>query len=241
MAMTAEQIRTLHRIHTQLADLQDRQARGPRQVKARIIGVTKLEEEHAAAKSVAQAARVAADQKQLQLKSNETKIVDLQTKLNTANSNKEYQALKEQIAADQMANSVLEDEILEALDKIEELQIAVKTAEDRLAKGKQELAKLEGSLADEQKLIEGDIQRLNADLAEAEAALPGDFRAAYDRLIKSMGAEAMAEVEGETCSGCFTRIPPNKISQMMLSQEVTCLSCGRLLYMPEDRAPKREG
>lgn len=240
MAMTADQIRTLHRIHTQLADLQDRHARGPRQVQAHIAGVKNLENELAQAKSVAQAARVAADQKQLQLKSNETKIADLQTKLNSANSNKEYQALKEQIAADQMANSVLEDEILESLDKIEELQIAVKTAEERLARGKSELAKAEGSLAEQQTLIEGDIERLNGELAKAEAALPNEFRAAYDRLIKSMGAEAMAEVENEICSGCFTRIPPNKISQMMLSQEVTCLSCGRLLYMPEDRDPKRD-
>lgn len=240
MAMTADQIRTLHRIHIQLADLKDRQARGPRQVQAQIAGVKKLEGEHAQAKSNAQAARAAADSKQLQLRSNENKITELQNKLNAANSNKEYQALKDQIAADKMANSVLEDEILEALDKIEELQIAVREAEAKLAKAKAELTRQEGSLAEKQQLIEGDITRLTAELAQAEAALPGEFRPVYDRLIKSMGAEGMAEVENEICSGCYTRIPANKISQMLLSQEVFCLSCGRLLYMPEDRAPKRD-
>ncbi|MDA7979274.1 MAG: phospholipase [Pirellulales bacterium] len=238
MAMTSDQIRTLHRIHRQLEHLEDRRARGPRQMQAQSAGVKKLEGDHAQAKSVAQAARMAADQKQLQLKSNEGKIEDLQVKLNTANSNKEYQALKEQIAADKMANSVLEDEILESMDKIEELQVAVRQAQERLEKGKAELVKLEGSIVEQLNLIEGDIKRLSAELAQAEASLPDDFRATYDRLVKSMGADAMAEVEGEICSGCFTRIPPNKISQMMLSHEVTCLSCGRLLYLPEDRAPK---
>jgi len=43
--------------------------------------------------------RVSADQKQLQLKAGEDKIKDLQRKLNTATSNREYQTLKDQIAA----------------------------------------------------------------------------------------------------------------------------------------------
>ena len=66
--------------------------------------------------------RVAADQKQLQLKAGEEKIKDLKRKLNAAASNREYQILKEQIAADDMAKSVLEDEIIEALEKIDQFQ-----------------------------------------------------------------------------------------------------------------------
>ncbi len=65
---------------------------------------------------------MAADQKQLQLKSSEDKVKDLRRKLNAAASNREYQALLEQIAADEMANSVLADEILEALEKIDAFQ-----------------------------------------------------------------------------------------------------------------------
>ena len=59
---------------------------------------------------------MAVDKKQLQLKTGEDKVKDLRYKLNASTSNREYQALLEQIAADEMANSVLADEILEGLD-----------------------------------------------------------------------------------------------------------------------------
>ena len=45
------------------------------------------------------------------------KLDDLQAKLNMAQSNKEYQLLKDQMAADKQANSVLADEILERARK----------------------------------------------------------------------------------------------------------------------------
>ena len=64
--------------------------------------------------------------KQLQLKSREAQIDQLQTKLNTAASNREFNLLKEQIAADKQANSVLSDEILEAMDEIDGLEIKLK-------------------------------------------------------------------------------------------------------------------
>ena len=83
---------------------------------------------------------MAADQKQLQLKAGEEKIKDLKRKLNAAASNREYQILKEQIAADEMANSVLEDEILEALEKIDQFQAKIAEAEAALAAARQKAA-----------------------------------------------------------------------------------------------------
>ena len=67
-----------------------------------------------------------------------TRSTSLKAKLNAAASNREYQALKDQIAADQMAGSVLADEILEALEKIDELAAVSRraAAEDRPAEGR---------------------------------------------------------------------------------------------------------
>ena len=53
------------------------------------------------------------------LRSGEGKILELETKLNQSSTNREYQALKDQIAADNMANSVLADEILEAMERVD--------------------------------------------------------------------------------------------------------------------------
>ncbi len=117
MSYTAEALRELHRIHRQLTDVRERFERGPKQVRAREANLTRLGEELTKIQADVKAARVRADQKQLLLKSGEEKIKGLKAKLNAATSNREYQAIKDQIAADEMANSVLADETLEALEK----------------------------------------------------------------------------------------------------------------------------
>ncbi|MGC4006942.1 MAG: hypothetical protein QM811_28970 [Pirellulales bacterium] len=67
------------------------------------------------------------------MKSGELKIEDYRNKLNAAQSNREYQALKDQIAASEMAASVLQDEILEIMEKIDQHKAGVAEAEQGVA------------------------------------------------------------------------------------------------------------
>ena len=73
--------------------------------------------------------RGASDRKSLDLKTNEAKIADLQTKLNTSTNNREYDIIRGQIDADSSANSVLEDEILESLEKVDLCQTDIREQE----------------------------------------------------------------------------------------------------------------
>jgi len=239
MTMTAGTLRELHRIHQQLNDLRERLARGPKQIKAREGNVVRLEESLAKAKADAKAARVAADHKQLLLKTGETKIEDLRRKLNACGSNREYQALVEQIAADEMTNSVLSDEILDGFERVDDLQKLVVEAEQTLARGKEELSKAQHASQEQQGLMQADAKRLEGELKEAEMNLPADLRDAYDRVVKSKGSDAMAQVDGEFCGGCFKQITANMHNALAMHRAVFCLSCGRLLYLPEDRSPSR--
>jgi len=235
MAVTTAALRDLHRIHRQLSDLRERLARGPKQIKARDANVVRLEEEVNAAKVQAKAGRVAADQKQLLLKTGENKIEDLRRKLNACSTNREYQALLEQIAADEMANSVLADEILESLEKVDEFQQVTAAAEGRLSTAREELNKVRQAVNEQQALLETDVVRLEAELKESEIGLPPDIRDAYDRGVKSKGSDAMAAVEGESCGGCFSNLTPNTMNALAMGRIVFCQSCGRLLYFTEGR------
>ena len=125
MAVPSATFRSLHRIHRQLTDLRSRLDRGPKVIAARKANLTALAEKIEAAKQAVKDAQLATSQKELQLKEREDHIQYTKTKLNTANSNKEYQTFLEQIAADEQANSVLSDEILELFDKVEDLRNAV--------------------------------------------------------------------------------------------------------------------
>ena len=176
---------------------------------------------------------MASDEKQLQLKHREAKLVDVQAKLNMAQSNKEYQLLKDQMAADKQANSVLADEILEALEKIDQLQAAVKTAEANLAKTKDELAKVRKRVSDQQQGLESELARVRGELDAAEEHLEGDFKDNYLRLSHSMGEDSLAPVEGECCGGCSQTLTVQMLNLLKLDKPVFCISCGRLLYLPE--------
>jgi len=233
MAVTAADLRTLHRIHRQLSDLNERLERGPRQIRARKIGVANLQEEQAKAAEAAKTARMNADRKQLDLKSGEGKILDLKGKLNACSTNKEYQALLEQIAAAEMANSVLSDEILETWESIEELDVKVAEAKSKVATSEEELAKLEAKVAAETEGIETDIARLQVELTEAEEQLPGDFKVEYDRVVRAKGDDAMTAADGEACGGCYQRLTPNLQNELTLGRPLFCPACGRLLYLPE--------
>jgi len=233
MPSLTETLRTLHRIHRQHSDLKDRLSRGPRQIQASEMAVKKTESDLAQAKDAFKQAKMASDEKQLQLKHRESKLADLQAKLNMAQSNKEYQLLKDQMAADKQANSVLADEILETLEKIDQLQAAVKTAESNLAKTKDELTKVRGRISDQQQGLETELARVRGELHAAEGMLEGDFKDNYLRLSRSMGEDSLASVEGGCCGGCSQTLTVQMLSLLKLDKPVFCMSCGRLLYLPE--------
>lgn len=233
MAVSTAILREIHRIHAQLSDLRDRLDRGPRQIRAREAQVVAQQTALDSAQSAVKETRMAADQKQLDLKSGEMKVEDLKTKLNGCSSNKEYQALLEQIAAAEMAGSVLADEILESLDKIDQLDAAVKEEESRLEIATDELAKCQQRVSTESTVIRGDIDRLETDLSGAEKGLPVDFKADYERVIRGKGADGMAEVEDQVCGACGYHITLNMHNDLLLSKPVFCKSCGCLLYIAE--------
>jgi len=236
VAVAAGVLRTLHRMHRQLADLADQRAAGPRAVAARTRQVQAAEAKKAAAADELKKAKVAADQKQLQLKSAESKILDLERKLNACKTNREYQTLRDQIAADRMATQVLEDEIIEALERIDALKPAVPAADVEIDAARKGLAEAEAKMRAESGRLEAEVARVRADLVAAEKDLADDVREKYDRLVKQKAADAMAAVDGDTCGGCYQQITGNMLSEMMLGKIIACRSCGRLLYLPESTA-----
>jgi predicted nucleic acid-binding Zn-ribbon protein len=200
--------------------------------------VRRLEAELEKLKQETLSLRMAADEKQAQLSSRESKLRKRQSQLQEATSNAEYQALKDEIAATKMANSVLEDEILEALEKLDQLQAKVSQTKAAVAKAQQEAEKAGREVEEHDPRIRGDIDRLGAELLQCEADLPGDFRELYRRVVRHRGQDALASVQGEFCEGCNQHVPVNLINELLLNRPATCKACGRLLYLPEDFSPR---
>ncbi len=231
--VASEIMRTLHRIHTQLSELRTRIAAGPRQIAAYTAQVEAAEAGRTGVQADVKKAKMTADQKQLQLKTAETKIRDLDGKLNACKTNREYQTLKEQIAADTMATKVLEDEILESLDRVDSIKKTLPTAETAVEAARKVLGETKARVAAEGTSLETEVQRLRSELEATERELPADIRDLYDRAIKQKGEEGMAPLDAESCGGCYHQITGNMHSELLVGKVVMCRSCGRLLYLPE--------
>jgi predicted nucleic acid-binding Zn-ribbon protein len=225
-------LRTLHRMHRQLEDLRGRLAAGPRRIAALAAAIAAASTRREAALDAVKQARLAADQKQLQLRSAEVKIRDLEGKLNACKTNREYQTLGDQIAADKMATSVLEDEILDALEAIDARKLVIPEAEAAITAARQQLAQEESRVQTEAGELEGEVARIQGELQALERELADDVRERYDRVVKQKGADGMAAVDGQDCGGCHQHITSNMLSELLIGRIVMCRSCGRLLYTP---------
>ena len=230
LAVTADAVRTLHRMHRQLEDLRSRLAAGPRAIDARSRNADTITARLGVLQEEIRKARLVADQKQLQLRSMETRIKDCESKRNAAKTNREYQLLGEQMAADDEAKKVLEDEILEALERVDALKGTQAPIEVELAAAKAALEEMKGKVQAERGSLDAEVARIAADLERAEQDLPNESRESYRRMVRSKGADAMAQLDGESCGGCCQQLPPNSVAELSQGRVVPCRSCGRMVY-----------
>ena len=135
-----------------------------------------------------------------------------------------------------MATKVLEDEIIEALERIDGLKPAVPAAEAEIDAAKKLLAAAQAKVQAETGRLEVELTRIKGDLQLTEKDLTDDVREKYDRVVKQKGADGMAAVDGDSCGGCFQQLTGNMVSDLIMGRVIPCRSCGRLLYMP-DSAP----
>ena len=234
--LMAELLGRLDHIQRQLANLHSRLRRGPLLLKSQDATAqtlhTKLEQARAHHKEL----QLDVKEKEKRNLESENAIARRKTQLSEAKTNKEFQALKSQIAADEEANSSLADEVLQAMEASEQYEQTVRDAEAELQKTILLFEKTKQQIQAEEPTIRSDIQNYTEQLKAAESELSRDFREVYDRLVKSHGGDQALSVitNQKFCGGCNQTLPINFIAKVMQGQPVPCSSCGRLLYVPEN-------
>ena len=230
MPPSATDYRRLHDLHLQLKQTQDKLSRGPRQIKARQARVTEAENVLAEKEADLKEVRALADRKNLDLKSKETHLVDLQAKLNAAASNREYEVITGQIEADQAAKAVLEDEVLEALDRVDAALKAIEETKAEIQQLEKETRDFATDFESKSTGLQETAAKLQGQIKEAETIVPSEMREQYQRLVEAYGPDAMAACTGGVCNNCFVQMTPQSKVQLNSGKVLFCGSCGRLLY-----------
>ena len=233
MTEVSQGLGKLHAVHVAIENVQRELDRGPRRIKAAEKAINKALADQAAQKDIIVELKKASDSKSLQLKTNEARILDLKAKLNAASSNREYEIIKTQIEADTVANSVLEDEILEALEKVDAATARLGEINTELTEARQKQDTVAKEVATKEPELKSKLESLAVDLKEAETVVPTKLKEQYRRLANQKGPESLAPVDKGSCTGCNSMISPNVSVSLNTGEVLFCQTCGRIMFLQE--------
>jgi predicted nucleic acid-binding Zn-ribbon protein len=244
MPATADSLRDLHTLHQRAKALRDRLNSGPKTVAARQAALANRQAALEAARKALQDARVQLKKKEHTAQSINARIDDRKAKLNTVKKNDEYRAIQNEIAMERSQVDRVEGEILEEMERVDELARRVAAEEAEIKAFAAEFDALKQQVESQAAGQRAQLAEIDTAIVEAEAIIPEDVRERYRRTVKQHGADAMAPVEYDrkaqlaSCTGCFVAVTTQVLNELINGDHLSfCKSCGRVLYMPEEDHP----
>lgn len=235
MPASAASLRDLHQLHQRAKALRERLVSGPKTLAARQATLAARQAALADARKALQDVKVKLNTREVQLQGQQAKVVDLEVKKNQAKKKAEYEALNNQIKHDQASITKVENDILDGMGDIETQAAALLTSEADLKAFAGDVEALKAQLEAQAGTQKAQLAELEAAIVGAEAVIPDDQRERYRRTVKQRGADALAFVEGNACSGCFVTVTPQMVNQLInVDALIFCNTCGRILYLAED-------
>ena len=230
----------VHRLLRQKTDLTDRIASGPRQVRVVEKDSQVIRDSVDEAKQVVVKTKMAADEKQLHLGTREAKIESLKQKLNACESNKEYKLLTDAIAADTQANNVLSDEILEILERIDQLENDLADKNKQLKASVEKLEMIKQRVQESSAKLKTELAEVSSELEQAEKGLTGEIGKEYRHIVSAQGEDALAQSDGKTCGNCQQTFTAQTYNDLLTKKPVICSGCGSLMYLLNSRPATQE-
>ncbi|MBM3993734.1 MAG: hypothetical protein FJ303_06225 [Planctomycetes bacterium] len=226
----AATLKEIHRLRRFIKDLDAKIEQAPKQLAIQQKRLANQEETFKQAQEHVKQLNLSIREKEGNIKSVQAQIQKYERQLDEAASKKEYDTLKAEIASERGHITKHEDDILAMMGEIEEKTKLLPEAEKIVQKARADFAQFEKDQAERLHRFDADRTRSREELKAAEATLPADVRAQYDRLIAAKGDEVISGVNGRTCSACYTEITQQMMSELRREMFLICKNCGRMLY-----------
>lgn len=173
------------------------------------------------------------DKKSLDLKCVEEEIQKSREKLLKINNNKEYSAVLSEIGGREADKSRLEDKILSMMADMENVTAGEKDQKREKETLEKEHDELKVAVESEIAVLDKNIEETKASWQEIAQQIDKESLELYKRLVEKDG-EAVVEVSGQACGGCFMQLTPQTYNLVHRKQElIPCLNCGKILCLPE--------
>lgn len=170
--------------------------------------------------------------KELELASKEESGKKLQVQLYQIKTNKEYQAMIQQIDGIKADASVIEDKILELLEKTDKIKIDIEQEKHRLQEEERICNEEKKKLQDRLKEIDDRLSQLDAQRKQVMPEIEPKILKQYERILLNRDGLAIVIVKDNSCQGCNMFVPPQVINLIkMYERIITCEVCNRILYI----------
>ncbi len=129
-----------------------------------------------------------------------------------------------------------EEEGLQMVEQGEVLDKRCRELREKLEAEREVFAELSANVEKEVGEATTKLEALEAERkARLTTEIAPDVMGTYERLLNAREGNALAELEGRICQGCFISVPPNIFVRLSRALElVQCPSCDRILYLRDD-------
>jgi predicted nucleic acid-binding Zn-ribbon protein len=171
------------------------------------------------------------------------KIRDSRMRLNRVRNDREMLALQREIDLGKEANHLLEEQLIEVMERLESL-------DQRLGEVREGLEALEGQAEEEVNAKRNEAATIDrqaaSDRKQRDLLVRGmdpALRGKYERIFARRGGTAVVEVRGGTCLGCHMNVPPQLFNELQRHRDIRqCPNCHRILYFqPESSDGSGDG
>jgi predicted nucleic acid-binding Zn-ribbon protein len=224
-------VRRLDELHAELRDCEDQLRALPKVLARKEAEQVRRETDQKAAREAHKKFRAETDRKELDLKTNDKRLVDLKVKLNQCRNTDEFTAIQKEMTAFQTANAALEEEIFTRINETDETTARLAAADEAIAAAALELAKVreQGKYSTDKLTRRG--EDLKSRIAELEPHLEADLVMEYRRSLKLKGEPGFAACdESGNCQRCFIEQSLQAIGEIRGGRVRRCVSCNSLLY-----------
>jgi len=232
MSIDLENIKLLQKFDKEIYDLQQEQKRIPLDIKEFDDIVVAQKAVVAEAEEKVKSVKLGLHEKELALQEKEEQIKKYEAQLSQVKTNKEYTALQKEIKNIQADNSILEEDILKAMDGVQAVEAGVKKERDLLQEKEGERAVKNKDLDELLKKNEGVVGELSVKRKAASANIDVELLTIYEKILNAKDGVALAPVINNSCGVCRMSLLAQTINEVMMGEKVVfCRSCHRILYL----------
>jgi predicted nucleic acid-binding Zn-ribbon protein len=239
MGATLEALHRLQVIESQLRSVREQIESKRRSVQGSQRRIATIDRQLADTHEQIRNAQAEADKLELDRKTNEAHIAKLREALNRSKTNKEYAAVLTQLNTDKADLVKLEDAVLAAMSKVDEL----KKQEAQLREGREKevarAAELTRAAEEVEARLSAQIKDLESQREAATGGIPREALQLFERACEAHDGDAMAAIEQShpkrpefTCSGCNMSLTLETVNALRSRDVVLqCHTCSRILYI----------